>query len=539
MHLLSFLLDLSQEYTGQVEIIDKTDVYDPVCQHFGFSRALLFGQPHMLAELIKRTAIGLSIDELALEHGANDTAAAPKYYQGLSVHGKKRKDWADAGRNSSGMQELGPQVPPLLRAAYTGTLEQVEWMQRDGPLRCYKRFAQAHQDDKRLQKISSIKGGFESALKGFLHSRSHLAIHCVLARSEQTADTLEVLQYLVEEMPEAVEARSEDQLTPLLRAFHLHNLEAARILIAAGADQTARDKDGMNLLHQLLNANAYFVDRREHKDVNHMRNMIETIDKRLIPSMCLQRTSAHPGSLTPLALWLARLRGSPELQANVTRLLLEYSDGSELEALNGEGQTVLHTVAQMKTHAGSYHPRQCLLHAKVLLEHKPELVTWENATGKTSLELVEDKLIALSCSGDDNNGRHRRRYHVYGGMESITDAPPRDFIKQESKRDIDSESDSGSNHFDQSNQSTRKFVEAMKKLLISTQIKLEAEGRGKRRLVTLHEASEVARRLAATQRKKVEDEDGHADRRNGMNRLPTDQVEGWLSSARRRDGPVL
>lgn len=349
-----------------------------------------------------------------------------------------------------------------------------------------------------------------------------------------------MLKYLVEVMPEAVEARSEDQLTPLLRAFRLHNLEAAKILIEAGADQTARDKDGMNLLHQLLNPDASFVDRREHKNVNHIRNMIETIDKRLISSMCLQRASAHPGSLTPLAFWLAGLRGSPEFQADVTRLILEYGNGSELEALNGEGLTVLHTVAQMRTNAGSYHPRQFLLHAKVLLEHMPELVTWENATGKTSLELVEDKILALNCSGDDgnNDGRHRRRYHLYGRTESITDAPPRDFIKQESKRDIDMDVDSDSEQLHQHSQTPKQYSEAMKKLLTSTQAKLEAEGRGKRRLVTLHEASEVARRLAATQRKKVENEDEAVAGRGG-NRSSVDVVERWIASASRREGPVL
>jgi len=541
MHLLSFLLDLAQEYAGKDEIIDKSDDYDRLCQHFNFSRAVLFGQPHMLAELIKRTAIGLSIDELALEHGAHDSTAAPKYYQGLSVHGKKRKDWADAGRNSSGMQETGPQVPPLLRAALIGTLEQVEWILSDAPLRCYKHFAQAHQDDKRLQKISSIEGGFEGALKGFLRSRSQLAIHCCLARHEQTSDTLEMLKYLVEVMPEAVEARSEDQLTPLLRAFRLHNLEAAKILIEAGADQTARDKDGMNLLHQLLNPDASFVDRREHKNVDHIRNMIETIDKRLIPSMCLQRTSAHPGSLTPLAFWLARLRGSPEFQADVTRLILEYGDGSELEALNGEGLTVLHTVVQMRTNAGSYHPHQFLLHAKVLLEHLPELVTWENATGKTSLELVEDKILAHNCSGDDGNenGRHRRRYHLYGRTESITDAPPRDFIKQQPERGTKMASDSDSEQLNQHSQTPKQYMEAMKKILTSTQAELEAKGRGKRRLVTLHEASEVARRLAATQRKKVENEDEDVAGRDGGNRSSVDVVERWITSGSRREGPVL
>jgi ankyrin repeat protein len=528
LNLLSFILDVSQESAGRVEI---TGDQDSLYQHFDFSRALLYGQPHMLAELIKRTAIGLSIDELALEHGATDSTAAPKYYQGLSVHGKKRKDWAAAGRNTSGMEETGPQVPPLLRTAHGGTLEQTEWMLSDTPLRCYKHFAQAHQDDQRLQKISPSAGGFEGALKGFLQSRSHLAIHCCLARSDQTADTLEMLKHLVEVLPEAVEARSDDHLTPLLRAFQLHNLEAARILIEAGADQTARDRDGMNLMHQLMSPKGHVG--HAHEDVDHMRAMIETIDKRLIVSMCFQRSSAE----TPLSLWMSQLRGSKEFQANVTRLLLEYGDGSELEALNGAGLTVLHTVAQRFSN-GYEDPRQYLLHAKVILEHHPGLVFWENATGKTSLELVEDQILALKCSGDkDNVGRRHQYYgHLYGRPQSITDRQPREFIKQEASGDVDMALDANT---DQLDLSPKQHAEMMRKLLVATQAKLEADGGGKRRLVTLHEASEVARRLAATQRKRTGAQDEALARREVGHRVSDDQVEQWFRSAPRCCGPVL
>jgi len=532
MHLLTFLLDVLQEYTGQAEITDKA--YDH--QNFNFSKAILHGQPHMLAELIERTAIGLSIDELALEHGATDSTAASKYYQGLSVHGKKRKDWAAAGRNSSGMEEFGPQVPPLLRAVYDGTLEQVEWMLSDAPLRCYKQFAQAHQDDKRLQKISTSAGSFETALKGFLKSRSHLAIHCCLARSDLSAETQEILKYLIEALPEAVEARSEDQLTPLLRAFQLHDLEAAKILIEAGADQTVRDEQGMNLLHQLFVPKGHVG--HAHQNVDHMRNMIEIIDKRLLPSMYLQRTSFEPGSLTPLALWLSQMRGSKEFQANVTRLVLEYGDGSELETLNGEGLTVLHTVAQMFSN-GYEDPHQYLLHAKVLLERLPALVSWENATGKTSREMVEDRILALKCSGDDDDnigGRHRYHNYSYGRTQSITDKTPRDFIKQELSGDVDPDSESDKV---QPNLSPKQHAENMLELLVSTQAKLEAKGGGKRRLVTLHEASEVARRLAATQRRKAETEDEDVAGRYGRRNSSVDQVEQWLRGAPRCDSSLI
>jgi ankyrin repeat protein len=527
MSLLTFLLDLYEEYMGQLNGTDAKGLdhlgRNLLQQHLQLWRVVSLADPYMLAELIKRTAIGLSIDQLALEHGANDTASTTKYYQGLSVHGRKRKDWADAGRNTSGNEESGPQVPPLLQAAFSGTLEQVEWMLSDAPLRCYKHFAQAHQDDKSLRKFQATTIGFEGALKGFLNSRSQLAIHCCIARKNQATDTLEKLNYLIEALPDAVEARSADQRTPLLRAFHVHDLEAARVLINAGADQTARDQEGMNLLHQLVCCYG-----RAGVDIDCVRAMIDLIDKRLIASMCLQRTSAEPGSLTPLALWLARLHGSEEYQVSITRLLLELGGKAQVEALNGEGLTVLHTVARMSS---DYHKHSGALKlAKTLLEHHSELATWENATGKTSLELVEDSALAMKCSADGGNNTRRRSRYQHGQQSvSVKDLPPREFIKR--KRNADDVSDSES---DNSPDIKRKrSTEKMRKLLASTQAKLDAEGRGRRRLVTLNEASEVARRLAATQRKKIETEDEHAARRENGEPARVDLVERWFDSAYR------
>jgi ankyrin repeat protein len=523
MSLLTFLLDLYEEYMDQLKGTDAKGLdhrgRNLLQQHLHPSRVLSFADPYMMAELIKRTAIGLSIDQLALDHGANDTTSASKYYQGLSVHGRKRKDWADAGRNTSGNEETGPQVPPLLRAAHLGTLEQVEWLLSDAPLRCYKYFAQAHQGDKTLQKIQATKIGIEGALKGFLNNRSQLAIHCCISRTNLATETLEKLNYLIEALPDAVEARSADQRTPLLRAFQVHNFEAARALINAGADQTARDGYGMNLLHQLVCHHG-----RSHTDTDRVRAMIGLIDKRLIASMCLQRTSADPGSLTPLALWLTRLYGPEEFQLSITRLFLELGGEAQVEALNGEGLTVLHTVARMGSNS-HHHPGCALGLAKTLLEYHSALATWENATGKTSLELVEDSALALKCSNDGgNNTRRRRVNHMGQPIESIIDQPPRNFITR--KRSADDTSDSESD--DSTAFNPKRSTEKMRKLLASAQAKLDAEGRGRRRLVTLNEASEVARRLAAIQRKKIETEDEDVSRRECGQPVSCDQVEQWF-----------
>ena len=528
--LLPFLLDLSEETATKIEGSIAAD--RPVAQgHINMRRALMFAKPYMLAELMKRTAVGVSIDKLAKDHKANDTTEKSKYYQGLNVHGKKRKDWADAGRNSAGMDEPGPQTPPLLIAAYHGTLDHVEWFMSDAPLRCYTQFAETYRDDKRLQRLSKVPGGFEAMVKKFMNIRSQLAIHCCVAR-RQTTDSLEMLKYLVKVMPGAVEARSAEGMTPLLLAYRTHNLEAVNILLEAGADQTVRDKEGMNLLHHITATTAASV-----VDLDHIRNLIETIDKRLISGMCLQRCSRTPGSLTPLALTVTQHYASNETRVDMARLILEYSHGAELELLNGEGHTPLHVVARTEPTQIRHHHFKL---ASVIAEHRPHLVAWENATGHSPLEMVEDKNLARKCSEPDHrpSKRSRMRYG-YGAQNSIVDAKPESFIRptidaEKALEDLDTNLDCDIRV------STSQRVERLEKLLRDTQAKLDAEGKGKRRLVTLNEASEVARRLAAVQRQRVEriERAGDGEHEDVEQDSSINEVEEWLSNPKNCSGPL-
>jgi ankyrin repeat protein len=525
--LLPFMLDLSEETATKIEGSFAADRF--VAQgHIKMSRALQFAKPYMLAELIKRTAVGVSIDKFAKDHKANDTTEKSKYYQGLNVHGKKRKDWADAGRNSAGMEKPGPQMPPLLLAAYHGTLDQVEWFMSDAPLRCYKQFAETYQDDKRLQRLSQVPGGFEGMVEKFMNTRSQLAIHCCLARN-QTADSLEMLKYLVKAMPDAVESRSADGMTPLLLAYSTHNLEAVKVLLEAGADQTARDKEGMNLLHHITATTAAFV-----VDLAHVRNLIETIDKRLIADMCVQRCSRSPGSLTPLALLVAQNYVSNEVRVDMARILLSYSRGAEL-LLNGEGHTPLHVVARTEPEQIRHHHFKLV---EVLGEHRPGLVAWENATGKTPLEMVEDKILARKCSEPTQRQvRRSRGYYGYNTLTSIAEDKPRTFLKP--KIDVEKALEDLDINLDcEVGVSTSKRVERFERLLREVQAKADAESRGKRRLVTLNEASEVARRLAAVQRQRAERteraEDGQHD--DVEEDSPVDEVEQWLRNPSKCSG---
>lgn len=126
----------------------------------------------MLAEVIKRTGAGLPLEEMVKDSGI-EIEEPPEYYQGLTVYGKKRSDWAEAGRQtvtrSSGMTDS-----PLLVAASVACMESVEWFLSDAPLRCYLEFtaSKAAQDDKRLTHLSQAPGGFEGAISRWLTKNS-------------------------------------------------------------------------------------------------------------------------------------------------------------------------------------------------------------------------------------------------------------------------------------------------------------------------------------------------------------------------------
>jgi len=135
---------------------------------FDFHYALKVGMPELIEEIIKRTGAGIPIHQLAMKSGV-EIEEKTKYYQGLSVHGKKRRDWADAGR---GQMKDGPSDslhPPLLEAVRFGSLRTVEWLLSDAPMRCYKQFAQVNKGDARLRRLSE-GAGFEATTLNLLNA---------------------------------------------------------------------------------------------------------------------------------------------------------------------------------------------------------------------------------------------------------------------------------------------------------------------------------------------------------------------------------
>lgn len=124
-----------------------------------------------VAELIKIAGAELPLDALIKKSGIEETAK-PRYYQGLSIGGKKMTGWAREHGGRNAQSAMSESTPPVLRAAHAGGLAAVEWFMSDTPLRLYREYREKHKDDERLRKLAEAPGGFEQAVGSWLKQRS-------------------------------------------------------------------------------------------------------------------------------------------------------------------------------------------------------------------------------------------------------------------------------------------------------------------------------------------------------------------------------
>lgn len=292
------------------------------------------------------------------------------------------------------------------------------------------------------------------------------ALHCAILTNPPDSESKKLIEYLIKAMPGSLETKTTKWgLTPLSLAFSLRRLEAAKVLLAAGADQTARDADGNNILHLLLCP----INNRLYNEKN-LKDFLDLIDKRLIPSLLTQRSSAEPGSLTPLARW-ARISSSyssisGESHEEVLRIMLDFAaptSNVDLELLDGSGQTLLHYAVTTKKEAWM----------SILLDRRPDLMYRENSVGRTPFELAEDAYIAGCVSKEPSPISTPSYFNRHPDPPSIIDREPEEYAPEhEREKKVDAES------------IWRLCREYM------------AKKPEKRKLVSLMDANEVARRLA-------------------------------------------
>ncbi|KAL8780967.1 MAG: hypothetical protein Q9213_006218 [Squamulea squamosa] len=431
-----------------------------------------------ITELIKTAGAELPLDALIKKSGIEETAK-PKYYQGLSIGGKKMTGWAREHGGSSSRNAMNESTPPLLQAAHAGGLAAVQWFLSDTPLRLYREYREKHKDDERLQKLAEAPGGFEQAVGSWLKQRSmslnfalyNLALHNAVHSSAKSEKSLEVIKYLIAIMPDSIDLGSiQKSLTPLALAFVTGRVDAAKALIEAGADQTTRDNTGKNLIHMAL----LHASQTTETDTKKFRELLELIDKRVIGSLLTERCKDGPGGLTPLALWLAKSSWHSNLAPETFHIMQEFGGREALTMMDGSGQFPLH-VAVKSSHVEM---------VKLILEHDPALLARENAMGQTPLELAHSMYVR-ECAKRNPDIRHLR-------YTPIPQRTPKDFVPKDEEKGKDGKA---TDEDDWHNQITKTW-EVCKAYA-------EKEPR-KRKLVSVNEAREVAKRLADKNKMKKE-----------------------------------
>ncbi|KAL8950980.1 MAG: hypothetical protein Q9222_003014 [Ikaeria aurantiellina] len=459
---------------------------------YDFDLALERGYIEEIGEMIKYSGAELPLEALIQKSGLDKTEK-PKYYQGLSIGGKKMTGWAREQGGSSYRNAVNEKTPPLLRAAKAGGIAAVEWFLSDTPLRLYKEYWDKNKDDERLAKLADAPGGFEKVVGSWLKQRNNLALHGAILSEVSTEKSLEVINYLIAVMPESIEIPSAQHgLKPLALAFLEGKLDAAKALIQAGADQTTRDSSGRNLVHQAL----IQASKSIPTDTKKFKAFLDLIDKRLIRSMLVERYKGGPGGLTPLASWLIGTKTymysgfglqRSVLAPEIFTIMLGYGGGEALTMMDGSGQFPLHSA--VKTSSPEV--------VKLILEHDPALLARENAMGQTPFELAHSMYVRDCAKGNPNI-----RSSIYIPLDQ---RGAKDFVKD---MDVDGE---WNNNITKTWEICKQFSEKHPR---------------ERKLVSVNEAREVAKRLAA--KKKKETEKRMAAEEQGVQEVKSDEVDAWL-----------
>lgn len=463
---LKYYYDLAVYYSDRDEDNDNENNRFVAFPQSAFWSAVEMGRIGILADMIQWAGAGLPLEALIKKTGV-ELKEKPKYYQGLTVYGKKRKDWATAGRNViSRPREITES--PLLRTAEKGCIESVEWFLSDAPLRNYLEFgkSKAAREDLRLKHLNQSQGGFERAVTRWLSAENDLVISAaVLGPNDNSAQRL--VEYLVKAYPSAIEAKATNSRTPLWMASWLGRVDLVKVLVANGADQSIKDSSHENILHAALANDPH----PEKLDI-----FLQVFDPDLLGNLVLERTALNTSDgRTPLHRWLATnaksISDKPERYIEVIRLLLGYSKGKDLDTLDARGDTPLHTLVRDQADPAMI---------REILNFNPQLLHRENAVGQTPADVAHDAYVR-ACVPQHNNrwlySYHRHEDKSVAGV--LLGRSPEDFARLAKHGEPAKETSAVQQIYDL----TAEFA---------------AANPGKRRLVSLNEANDVARRIGET-----------------------------------------
>ena len=166
--LFDWILDLKLSYKN-ASAAPETLLAEPIVDVRSFEIAMQFDRIDMLGEMIKRAGVALPFESLVKKSGVQ-LPEKHKYYQGLTVYGSKRKNWAQRGKPVYAGEDV-ISMPPLLHASLQASPRMLHWILGTEPKRLYTEFAEAHEDAKHILGLRKAEGGFEGQLNHWFRAR--------------------------------------------------------------------------------------------------------------------------------------------------------------------------------------------------------------------------------------------------------------------------------------------------------------------------------------------------------------------------------
>ncbi|KAL7276030.1 hypothetical protein RUND412_000999 [Rhizina undulata] len=457
--LLRYLLNLANELQSQGAMA--------VLQWEAVELAVKLDRIEFLEELMKSVSFGIDYEALENEEDESEETriVKPKFYPGLTVRGKKLKEWAKQANPGYSNNRPGWSSRKIMEcASYNRCLDSIKWLLSPKPLACLQHYMANNQEDANVKLLMKQGPKLGELLRSSLGTDIKPLPHLLLKGWRD--DSLDTLKYFLTEIGLS-EAKCNHGMTPALYAARLLRKSALRFMALeeVGVNFAARDLYGKNIAHKLLEGWAFYM--RNNKWNRKMESFIEFLD--IIPPNILSeawRQRTFKSQLTPLAWYLSR---NASMHIPTVKLILDYSKGDDLKIPDGEGNWPIHVLFQK----GLYKI------AKIVLDMFPDMLFKENAVGRTPIEIITDQYL-INISSNPPLVVWNENVHGSAVSEPLVVDKPVEHFREKETENEESEFEIPS-------------IDKMRAFALKLASEAISE---KRQLVSLLDANELAKRVA-------------------------------------------
>lgn len=338
----------------------------------------MLGRTQFLEEIIRRTAWGVDFDLLETEfdaaeqqHSTITKMEPPRYYAGLRVRGKFRRDWARQTAPSFEAPYHSTKVPIALLAAYYGNPKTIEWIFSDRPVKAIEKFIQTHETDKRAAMLENV--GWRKQVAGwfgtkFFTNRDNAFHAAIMGKKVEGIDA--VFEFFIKQGHSPSKILESKQQNPKHDSLmisarigcHFQNIYEKHTVHKR--DPTIVDGHGYNILHILTHT-------KNAIDLNFVLGRLSDSQKN---KMTMQRTFRSLYSPISLAVVSQNI--------NIVTILLEQGK-EQLHLRDGDGNLPIHTAV-----ANGY--------AKIvqlLLDADPTTLLVEDTAGSLPIEIAQSQYL--------------------------------------------------------------------------------------------------------------------------------------------------